>query len=495
MVASVYRLRDQGIRLPRPKEPVQGALAMAMETLGDRSWLKTQLLEGQRDLLPPLLNASVTRITRNGMVIQGIELSSRVQGSIKARVSQHRQTWWIAVVTEDLLASFDILPALKDGDSLCRRHMSVPGKDVQGCVGIPIMRNTTTTANPLPYSKVCDTSRPRIGQCATIRTDLGAERLVHFLIPRAMPKGLVREHRTKGRPACVRDAFRHAGPSEFGGRHVAHRDVVKLTHEPVRQLVLGVSACIHDTGVDLGGLSLLPGTLSVAQPFFELSKVPRVVNDLSGGERSKTLESQVDANTLERLSGFRRRLGDIDHDVQEPVASTVPGEIGAVLDLPFRQRPAVEDAKGVAGEAKRIAFALEVSPLERNPCERPLSSVTQEWALLSRPALGILLTHRVDGAGMQTKLLAAAGGELVQVETRVPAAPKTKRVFLPVVAIVPDEVDRFCLPVQQAVQRLHPVAVDQQHAVYFTSACATSPECLALALYLPALKGGVSRET
>src|SRR3990167_913997 len=313
---------------------------------------------------------------------------------------------------------FDILPALKDGDSLCRRHMSVPGKDVQGCVGIPIMRNTTTTANPLPYSKVCDTSRPRIGQCATIRTDLGAERLVHFLIPRAMPKGLVREHRTKGRPACVRDAFRHAGPGEFGGRHVAHRDVVKLTYEPVRELVQEVSACIHDTGVDLGGLSLLPGTLSVAQPFFKLAKVPRVFDGLTGGECSKTLETEVNADTLDRCSGRWNALsisGNIDHDVQEPVASTVPGEIGAVLDLPFRQRPAVEDAKGVAGEAKRIAFALEVSPLERNPCERPLSSVTQEWALLSRPALGILLTHRVDGAGMQTKLLAAAGGELVQV--------------------------------------------------------------------------------
>lgn len=114
MFASVYRLRDQGIRLPRPKEPVQGALAMAMETRGDRSWLKAQLLEGQRDLLPPLLNASVTRITRNGMVIQGIELSSRVQGSIKARVSQHRQTWWIAVVTEDLLASYEDLDPLEE---------------------------------------------------------------------------------------------------------------------------------------------------------------------------------------------------------------------------------------------------------------------------------------------------------------------------------------------------------------------------------------------
>jgi hypothetical protein len=114
MHASVYRLRDHGVRLPRPKDPVQGELALAMDSRGDRSWLKAQLLDGQRDLLPPLLNACVTRITRNGMVIQGIELSSRVPTSSKARVSQHRQTWWIAVVTEDLLANYEDLDPLNE---------------------------------------------------------------------------------------------------------------------------------------------------------------------------------------------------------------------------------------------------------------------------------------------------------------------------------------------------------------------------------------------
>jgi len=40
-------------------------------------------------------------------------------------------------------------------------------------VNVAVVRDTTRTTGPFSYSKPCDTSRPRIGQCATIRTGFG----------------------------------------------------------------------------------------------------------------------------------------------------------------------------------------------------------------------------------------------------------------------------------------------------------------------------------
>lgn len=114
MRASIYRLRDRGIRLPRPTEPREANLVMAVSERGDRRFLKAQLIENGNYLLPPLLKAQVTRITRNGMVLKGMEMTSRVPGSIKANVSTHPQTWWALVHTPELLEMFDDLDPLEE---------------------------------------------------------------------------------------------------------------------------------------------------------------------------------------------------------------------------------------------------------------------------------------------------------------------------------------------------------------------------------------------
>lgn len=114
MRAAIYRLRERGIRLPRPKEPREGNLVMAISERGDKAHLKAQLLENGQDLLPPLLQARVTRITRNGLVLKGIELTSLLPKSIKARVASHPQTWWVLVHTTDLIEMHDDLNPLDD---------------------------------------------------------------------------------------------------------------------------------------------------------------------------------------------------------------------------------------------------------------------------------------------------------------------------------------------------------------------------------------------
>jgi hypothetical protein len=63
------------------------------------------------------------------------------------------------------VTSIDILPALKDGDSLSRRSMSRTEEDIESGVDITIMRDATLRTYPASYSEVCDTFRPRLA-CA-----------------------------------------------------------------------------------------------------------------------------------------------------------------------------------------------------------------------------------------------------------------------------------------------------------------------------------------
>ena len=87
---------------------------LAVSERGDRRFLKAQLIDNGQDLLPPLMKAQVTKITRYGLVLKGVEMTSRVPGSIKANVSPHAQTWWALVHTPDLTELYDDLDRLDE---------------------------------------------------------------------------------------------------------------------------------------------------------------------------------------------------------------------------------------------------------------------------------------------------------------------------------------------------------------------------------------------
>ena len=395
------------------------------------------------------------------------------------------------------------------------------------------MYTTAITAYPLPYSKPCDTSRPRVGQGAATRTGLGGKTFAHFLNPCAMPNGLVRELSSKGRPGCVTDAFCHLGLGKLAGRHVADRDVVELTHDTVRELVQEVISGVLDAGVNAGDLTLLAGALRFPELCLHRPEVARIVDGLAGAQYREALEAQVDTDAgIHRALGH---IGDFNHDVQKPVSPAVTGKVRAVLDFAVRQGAGVEHPEGVAGKSERIALALEFTALEGNPAQRLVAPVAQERPLLLGARLDVLLAHGVDRAGVQSKLLAAARCELVQIESGMPATAKTQGIFLPVITEIPDEVAGPALLVKQAGERLHPVSVNQDHfcffrkssmarrissatetSSFFDSSCNRSkagsgrkkcvrfipilytqiqqPDSFAAALYLPGLKAGVSRE-
>jgi hypothetical protein len=101
-------------------------------------------------------------------------------------------------------------------------------QDVFSGIHITVMHTTTHRTNPAPYSKTCDTFRPRIGHGAAIGAGLGRKRFVHFFKPRAMLNSLVRQLSSEGRPASIKNGLRHTGLGKSGGIHVAYRNVIKL---------------------------------------------------------------------------------------------------------------------------------------------------------------------------------------------------------------------------------------------------------------------------
>src|SRR5712691_3674335 len=130
--------------------------------------------------------------------------------------------------------------------------MSRTGKDIQSSVHIAIMDITAITAYPLPNSKVCDTVRPRVGKASTTRADLGREALIDFLVPRAMLNSLVRVPRTEARPRGIENGLGHLGPVQSCGIDISHRDVIKLPHDAVRELVQEIPAGMGDLGLPSG---------------------------------------------------------------------------------------------------------------------------------------------------------------------------------------------------------------------------------------------------
>ena len=320
--------------------------------------------------------------------------------------------------------------------------------------------------------------------------------LTHFFKPRAMLNSLVRELTSEGRPPGIKNGFRHGGPDQSGGAHGAYRDVIKLAHDAGAELVVKVVPAIRNLSVYRFGAALLARPLRDGQGLFSAPVDSLSLNLFARGQGSEVFEAQVNANALEWLANTWCSGLDINYDVEEPISPSVAGKVRAVLDLAVRQGAAVEYAKGVAGKAECIAFAFQFPALDWHPAQRLFVTVAQVWAFLLAPRFGVLLADGVNRARVKAKLLAAAAGELVQVKAGMPAPAKAQGILLSVIAEVPDEVAGPALLVQQAGQRLHPVAIDQNHAGYINggSPAASRHERCAFAFYLPGLKSGASRE-
>jgi len=330
------------------------------------------------------------------------------------------------------------------------------------------MYKTAITASPWSYSKVCDTFRPRIGQVPTIGAFLGSKTLVHFLKPRAMLNSLVRQFVSEGRPAGIKNRLSQARFDKTGGVHITDRDVVAIAYDAGRQFMLEVVSTVGDLRVYRTNSPLLACTLSHSKRLLSTTIDALRLNFFTGRQGDKILQAQTDTNSAHRRPGCRGNH-DVEHDVEEAVCATVLREVAAVFDLPIWKRPAVEDAEHVAGASERGALAFEFSALERNPSEMLAATVTQTETLLLCTRFGVLFANGIDATRVQPQLLAAPLGQLVQVETGMPAPPKSKRVLLPVITKVPDEIACPRLLVEQPGKRFDALTADQYHTVIMYS--------------------------
>ena len=235
-------------------------------------------------------------------------------------------------------------------------------QDVFSGIHITIMHTTTPRTNPVPYSKTCNTFRPRIGQGAAIRAGLGCIALVHFFKPRAMLNSLVRQLSSEGRPPSIKNRLRQGGLGESGGAYVAHRDVIKLTHDAGAEFMEKVTAAIGNLRVYCLHPLLLVRPLRYGQRLFSAPVNTLRLDLLPRGQGGEVLQAQINSDALDGRAGIGCNDIDINHDVQEPVAPAVAGKVRAVFDLSGRKLAAVEHAKGVASKAKGIPLAFEFAP-------------------------------------------------------------------------------------------------------------------------------------
>src|SRR6266404_5341513 len=347
----------------------------------------------------------------------------------------------------------------KGGDSLSRRSMSRTEEDIESGVDISIMGNATLSTYPPSYSEVCDTFRPRLA-CAK-RTDSGRERFIHFLIPSPVRRRFIAEHVSEGRPACIKNRLRQAGPGESGGIHIADRDVIELPNDAGREFMVKVTSGIDNARVEVGCLPPFPGPLGGTELVSQLPQKLRVLDLLPIGQGSEVFKAQVDANT----APHRPRLGlsDFNDNVQEPIPACIAGEVRSVLDLAVRQRPREEYPKGVPGKAKGLPLALKIPAFQGHPAQRAPAPPAQERPVLLTARLGVLFTHGVDGARVQGEFLAASRRQPIEIKTGRPTLIPFQRMQLSVVAEIPNEIARARLSVEQSSQRFDAVSIEQQH--------------------------------
>jgi hypothetical protein len=219
--------------------------------------------------------------------------------------------------------------------------MSRTEEDIASRVDITIMRDATLRTYPASYSEVCDTFRRRLA-CAR-RTDSGRERFIHFLVPSPVRGRFVAEHVAEGRPACIEDGLRQARLGESGSVYIADRNVIELSNDAGRELMVKVTACIGNARVEVGHLTPFAGPLRGCEFVRQLPEKPRVLDLLPVGQGSEVFKAQVDANT----APYRPRVGlsDLHDNIQEPTPACVAGEVRSVLDLAFRQQGTRQDPK------------------------------------------------------------------------------------------------------------------------------------------------------
>jgi hypothetical protein len=104
-------------------------------------------------------------------------------------------------------------------------------------------------------------------------------------------------------PACIENGLRQAGLGESGGVHIADCDVVELSNDANRELVVKVTARLGDTGMKVRRLTSLTGALRDGEFVGQLPQKPRVLDPVDRAAKSLRPKSMPIPRRTGRGSG------------------------------------------------------------------------------------------------------------------------------------------------------------------------------------------------
>lgn len=300
----------------------------------------------------------------------------------------------------------------------------------------------------------------RAGYTSACGAGLRTQMLAHFLVSRAIPNGLVREHESEGGPTYIVNTLGHAGLAKGFRVDVANGDEIEFFGEAVRQFVQSILAAVRNLGVYLLRLPLVLRSLRCGKFGLKGAQVAGVRNLLAGRECGKVFEAQIYAHGTDRCASIRS--GNFHHDIQIPVAPSVLIEAGAAADFAFGQCAGIEDAEGVSPDPESIACTPNHLPVQRNPPERLFAAPAQMRTVLAA-RLRIVLADAANALRMQPKLFAGAACQVDKVKGGRPPLVPFYSLALNIVAVIPNVIHRPRLAIQFTIERFNAVFVGQFH--------------------------------
>ena len=296
-------------------------------------------------------------------------------------------------------------------------------KDVPGRIDIAIMRRPAVRAFPAPYSKICDTSRPRRGHRAARRADLGTPAFVNIDIHRLPSGSFVSQHVSEARPGSVKDGLCHPCLRQRRGAYVANRYQLVLPSDPRGLLVKVVAAGVRNLGMDRPNSLLVTGALGNCQLRLIVPVVAQGRDSLPLARDGQFFQAQVDPDPT--IAGGQIIL-DLALESGMPSTARVLNECASLEQSAYL--PTFPEAIAPLEVDRRIAVNFGRSGNVGYPAKRTLIAKagpkTRAAAILIA-GFGELPTDGLNGIGVQAKIGGAPRRQINQVERRRPTALKS----------------------------------------------------------------------
>ena len=318
---------------------------------------------------------------------------------------------------------------------------------------------TAITTSPHSLIQTWLTFRP--GDTSACRAGLRTIRLIHFLVGCSGPNGLVSKHQSKSAPASIADRFGKSGFFQAGSVHVAYGYIVEFFGKAVRKFVQFVFAPVLNLGVYVRRLSLFVRSLGFGEFRFKCSIMSGVCNLLASRKRGQILEPQVDSDLFRDwfCGGFHY----LDNYIQIPITFGILGKVSTVFNFALWKGTGHKHFVEFAVVDKSFVCDFELEPFHWNPTQRLFTTISEKRPTFLLARTSVLLADSVDSLRTDRHYFAGANGQVVEIEGSRPFLAPLQRVFLYVIAVIPDQINSSGIGIEKPVEIFDTVSVSENH--------------------------------